>query len=481
MSLSRHGRLAALIGATILLAVCAAFFAYRVAYPQARILRVRIVTDPGSRFQQGATPADLKRRVESLSPLFEKEAAISLSVSGFTDVRFAAGTDPEALGRFLDLRTPREEADILVAFWSAGPGDPRLGSAPPYNSVAVVRLDSGSPQRDQAALAHQLASLFGVAESADAASFMHTPPTALKLDPVSRSHLRDFRAFDFRAGLAGTNGRMRSRVLAALKQQPPGNITQAYCRLGELLLRDGQPDAAVLQFREAVKSDGKDIPARLALSRALARDSQLPAAEAEARAALQLGPNQADPYYQLGYVLARSGNPEAAIPEFQKAIAIAPGSARYHAGLAVAYGASIGEFEASRKEFEEATRLDPNDAFVKADLAYTKAFHQQLEQNAARAEAEVRAHPDSGPAHNHWAMLLLRLGHVDDAIAENRRALELGPEDWQMHYTMAVALFAKHDFVDSSAELEKAKKLGSGSRPHLEESLKAALASSALR
>jgi tetratricopeptide (TPR) repeat protein len=439
---------------------------------------VRIVLDSQTPALEGVFPETLKARVESLAGTFEKTAGIHLSVAGYMTVNATHGQgDPDNLRHFIEVRTPRDDADILVAFWSPEQNDSRLGSAPPYSPVAVVRLDSGSPERDREVLLHQLLSLFGIPVSKDPKSVMNANPSSLEVDRASRDLLMQVRLFDFSKGLAGMNRRMQSRILDALASQsgdhggdPPRLV------LADLIMRDGQPAAAVEYYRAILKSTPSNLRARLGLASSLALTSRFPEAETEAREAVKLAPNSDDSHYELGYVLARSGRPEDAIVEFNRAIAIAPKSARNHAGLGVAEFGSIGEFESATREFGIANQLDPRNPMLLADIDYVRRIQARTGRETEAAEAVVRANPENGPARDRLAILLLRMGKIGPAMDQVNESLKLGPDRWQIHYILAVALYASHDVKGALAELEQAKKLGSGSRPRLEESIRSSLA-----
>jgi tetratricopeptide (TPR) repeat protein len=285
------------------------------------------------------------------------------------------------------------------------------------------------------------------------------------------------RLFDFSKGLAGMNRRMQSRILDALASQsgdhggdPPRLV------LADLIMRDGQPAAAVEYYRAILKSTPSNLRARLGLASSLALTSRFPEAETEAREAVKLAPNSDDSHYELGYVLARSGRPEDAIVEFNRAIAIAPKSARNHAGLGVAEFGSIGEFESATREFGIANQLDPRNPMLLADIDYVRRIQARTGRETEAAEAVVRANPENGPARDRLAILLLRMGKIGPAMDQVNESLKLGPDRWQIHYILAVALYASHDVKGALAELEQAKKLGSGSRPRLEESIRSSLA-----
>jgi tetratricopeptide (TPR) repeat protein len=469
----------ALLGASLALN---AWLAHQVSYPPVT-LRVRIITDSLERVRQGITPDKLKDRVNKVSAVFEREAGIRLSVVGFTDVRIGRDLpDPESLRRYLQVRTPREESDILVAFWPASAAETLAGSADPFTPVAVVRLEAGSPGKDLSLLAHQIGRLYGLSDSSDPRSLMHSPPTELSLDTASRETLMQHRLFDFREGLGGISGRMRRRIISSFESEPlakgENNVSHAHRTLGNLLVRDRQFPEAITQFRIAVAADFKNPANHIDLAQALALSQQFPEAIGEAKAAIGLDPNSGDAHYELGYVLARSGNPDAAVPEFRKAVVLSPNTARYHAGLAVAYAGVIGEFDASTREFQEAERLNASDPLVKADFLYVARLRDRLEKELDHAATASAANPDNPDARVRWAMLLLRLGKVDESMDEVRKAIAQGPETWQMHYALAVAWYSKGKFTDAQTAFKRAQELGSGSRPGFEESLQSALSKS---
>ncbi len=220
----------------------------------------------------------------------------------------------------------------------------------------------------------------------------------MKLDPASARDFSDARMFDFHRGLGGMNRRMRQNVLAALDRNlkarfsPADRSRTSHIVLGELLVRDSQFTAAMEQYREAVRSDSNSIGGRLGLSVVLSQMRQYPEAKAEARAALKLAPNDADVHYRLSSVLVLAGNPEAAIPELRQAVNLQPNSSRNRTGLAVAYATSVGAFEAADKEFQEALKLDPQNATLMADIEYVGRFRAQWLRPGVAASRQRNTH-----------------------------------------------------------------------------------------
>jgi Flp pilus assembly protein TadD len=485
MPTSRFGRIAAFTCFALLMIVCLAtnaYLAYRITYPP-RTLVVRILFDTSNPPLAGMLPENLQARVEALTGLLQDAAGIRISVAGLTRFKLPSERfDPEALRRYVEVHTPCD-CDILVAFWPAPPGDPRLGSALPYSPVVVARIDASDPEKkDEAILAHQILTAFGVGVSSDPNSVMNVPPTVVHLDSTSTAELMETRLFDFSHGLKGMSRRMKTNILASLERNtraaakagsPPKS---ARLQLAELLMRAAEYPAAIEQYRVEVRSGSDRLAADLGLAAALTQAGEYQEAESVARAAIQLAPNQGDPHYRLASVLVRTGNPESAITEYRQAIAIQPNLIRNRTGLAVAYAASLGEFEAADREFREALKLEPQNPVLLADVEFVSRLRARLTKQLDEAETEARAHPENGPLHDHLALLLLRLGQVEKSTAEARESLRLGPDTWRPHYTLALALYAARDYSGATAALADAKRLGSGGRPYLEDALRTAAA-----
>jgi Flp pilus assembly protein TadD len=52
--------------------------------------------------------------------------------------------------------------------------------------------------------------------------------------------------------------------------------------------------------------------------------------------------------------------------------------------------------------------------------------------------------------------LLVKQGKIDDALVALRRAVELGPKEFEAHWALGRALMIKEQFVEAATEFEKA-------------------------
>jgi len=95
-------------------------------------------------------------------------------------------------------------------------------------------------------------------------------------------------------------------------------------RMGELLLTQGAPDQALVQFRAATELDPETADYWNSLGMVLGGGGRHDDAAAAFRQAVSRAPTDARYAYNLGLVLMRAGRPEAR-EWFERTLAIEPG------------------------------------------------------------------------------------------------------------------------------------------------------------
>jgi Flp pilus assembly protein TadD len=125
------------------------------------------------------------------------------------------------------------------------------------------------------------------------------------------------------------------------------------------------------------------------------------------RRMVTLAPHAPESHYNLGVALVKQGRLAEAIDSFSQAVRIRPSypEAHYNLCLALLSGDSV-DLDGARQHFAAALQSRPN----------------------------YRA------AHANLGAVLLRQGHIAEAIEHYRKALALSPEDYTAHYDLAVAL-----------------------------------------
>jgi Flp pilus assembly protein TadD len=115
---------------------------------------------------------------------------------------------------------------------------------------------------------------------------------------------------------------------------------------------------------------------------ALANKGHLDAAIIEFKEALRIFPNYAEAHTNLGVALDRKGNLDGAIQEYMMAIRLSPNSFKAHYNLGTAYGLK-GDIDAAIGEFQKSLRIKPNDSNALSYLDYwldlkTRRFQKQM-------------------------------------------------------------------------------------------------------
>ena len=156
----------------------------------------------------------------------------------------------------------------------------------------------------------------------------------------------------------------------------------AHNNLGLALAKQGQPDAALTQFNQALK----------------------------------IRPDDGELHYNAGVILALQGKVDEALAQYQTAVALAPDRVDFHNNLGTALFAK-GSVAESIAQFQAALRLQPDDADARYNLGNALANRGQLDEAIAQYRQVLAGHPDHENArHNLTAALALKAAR-DQAAA----------------------------------------------------------------
>jgi TolB-like protein len=145
---------------------------------------------------------------------------------------------------------------------------------------------------------------------------------------------------------------------------------------------------------------------------------------------------EAQDFYLHGILLREADDCLHAVDYFNRAIMLDPAYAQAHSALASCYG-RLGEsgrmpyqqaFKQQKAEAVKAIQLDDSLSEAHAELANTD---MTLDWNWPDAAAEfhraLELNPNSATNHEKYAFCLLRTGHLDDALAEIEKSVDLDP------------------------------------------------------
>ncbi len=101
-------------------------------------------------------------------------------------------------------------------------------------------------------------------------------------------------------------------------------VSKAHLELGRAFAAEDKTEAAVMEFREAVRLNPADAYARADLGLALARAGKISEGIDTLHEALRLNPSSAGAHNNLGVVLFKAGKTRESIPEFEAALRLNP-------------------------------------------------------------------------------------------------------------------------------------------------------------
>jgi DNA-binding winged helix-turn-helix (wHTH) protein/TolB-like protein len=163
---------------------------------------------------------------------------------------------------------------------------------------------------------------------------------------------------------------------------------------------------------------------------------------------------------------------EQAVEYFQRAIRIDPNYALAYAGLSDAYSVQLlavspGErLEKAKETALKAIELDDSLAEAHTSLASVLQDH---DWDFPRAEEEflkaIRLNPNYATAHQWYAEYLARMGRLEQAMAEMRRAQELDPQAMIIHSEIGLIYYEMRQYDQAVEQLSKTLEMDA-SLPH---------------
>jgi len=167
--------------------------------------------------------------------------------------------------------------------------------------------------------------------------------------------------------------------------------------------------------------------------------------------AAQSPSGESDREFARGVQLQQAGDLAGASRAYEAALKLAPRRIDALSNLGLAYG-GLHEYARAVQSFERALTIDPGQPTVLFNLGLTYLQAGQNE-NARRRLAELaKLQSDNFLARHYLGVSLLKLGRMQDGIAELEGVVTAHPEDLEAAYTLASAYI-------TSKQLENARRL----------------------
>ncbi len=232
--------------------------------------------------------------------------------------------------------------------------------------------------------------------------------------------------------------------------------------LGQSLMRQAKLDEALTHYRQAVALDPALQSYLLEIAAAFSNAQQTD----RALALLKEFPNDPSAREESGRLYLAAKRPADAVPEFQAAVALSPTAANRLA-LATAYLQS-GQADAAKPLLEQALASDPNDFDLR--MALGRIHRDKHDYLAAANEflAAARIKPDSVPAWNEAASVLVLGEQYPQALAALDKVHNLNADTAGDLYYRAMVLDKLHQVKPALASYQRFLELSQGKHPDQE-------------
>lgn len=246
----------------------------------------------------------------------------------------------------------------------------------------------------------------------------------------------------------------------AVKAKP--RDARAHAMLGVALLRVRRMEEGVAALKRALALDATLVTLYGVLAPALQDLGQFQAAIDNYRIALRAQPKDADLHKGLSDVLRHSGRMEPALESAQRAAELAPGHIPVQMSLGAALFA-VGRYEEAAALFEGVLEREPHNLDARLDLGRTLVKLKRLEESARCFEQAVDANPDVIDAYLGLGASLRERGQHQAALDVYQRALERHPDNVAVLTELGICQQQTGDLDTARVTLERCMALGQAS------------------
>ncbi len=236
------------------------------------------------------------------------------------------------------------------------------------------------------------------------------------------------------------------------------NNVIAHYNLGNVLLKRGQTDDAVEQYRLAKLVNPQYIDAHYNLGIALAAlERHLEAVKAY-RGVLGLAENHKKVFQRIGDSLAKSGQVGEALVYYEKALAKRAGDTEVlnNYGLALVKAERVDE---AIGVYQESLEIDPNSVEILNNLGNALVRQKKFGKALERFEKALLLKADFIQTHLNMARALSESGQKERAVERYQQALEIEPDNVDAYYGLGLVFVELERYADAERYLGKSIEL----------------------
>jgi Flp pilus assembly protein TadD len=163
-------------------------------------------------------------------------------------------------------------------------------------------------------------------------------------------------------------------------------------------------------------------------------------------------------WLNLGLNREWAGHPDAAVGYFEQALRINPDDADTHSSLGLAL-LQLGRTQEAAHHLEQALRIDPDDVDAHNSLALALLRLGRPQEAIPHLEQALRINPDSVDAHVNLGNALFQGGRVSEAFSHYQQALRLNPNSPLAHDDLGVTFEKLGRVPEAIEQYQQALKL----------------------
>ena len=243
-------------------------------------------------------------------------------------------------------------------------------------------------------------------------------------------------------------------LLAVFSTACSGNTDADFKAEGRKLMQEGNPQGAVVFFKNALEKTPDDFEARFALAGAYRKLGKMDQAEAELQKCLRLAPDNAELHMELARLSMLRQKPAAVLEHVAKAEAKAGPSAesRELAGMAHALSKEFSSLDEGEKALKESLALEPGRASAWIGLARISLARRDPAKALECADKALAADPRNTAALAFRADLAMRMNDFPKALDCYRALTALQPGDEPARYMTAQILMSQGRMEEAAKE-----------------------------
>lgn len=246
---------------------------------------------------------------------------------------------------------------------------------------------------------------------------------------------------------------INDELITLIGSNPPNLIQR-----GQIQLRNGKPDQAVVTLKTALRDDPVNPLGHFYLGIALGATGDNQGSERELREAMKLQPQGAQPQIFLSDLAARTGNSVLLDDLSKRLIEAFPLSANSYLVRAT-LEASRNQYSAAELDLRQAIQVEPKNPVGYGKLAELRLVQQDFNGGMELLNQALAVDPNYTPAMKVLVAMDLSHNNLAGAVERVKKQIANAPSNSAYHSMLGTLLIQQNKAVDAVPEFKRALEL----------------------